>query len=41
LHLKREEIDIISRHAINDICMLTNPVMPTFEEVKEFIERNV
>jgi alcohol dehydrogenase class IV len=41
LHLKVEEIDIISRHAINDPCMLTNPVMPTFEEVKEFIERNV
>lgn len=40
LQLKEPEIDIISRHAINDPCMLTNPVMPTLEEVKGFIERN-
>ncbi len=41
LQLKEGEIDIISRHAVNDPCMLTNPVMPTLEEVKEFIERNI
>ncbi|MGC8482308.1 MAG: iron-containing alcohol dehydrogenase [Thermodesulfobium sp.] len=41
LQLKKGEIDIISRHAVNDPCMLTNPVIPTLEEVKEFIERNI
>ncbi|AEE14926.1 Alcohol dehydrogenase [Thermodesulfobium narugense DSM 14796] len=41
LDLKEEEIDIIAKHAVNDPCILTNPVMPTIEEVKEIIERNI
>ncbi|AWB10625.1 Alcohol dehydrogenase, class IV [Thermodesulfobium acidiphilum] len=41
LQIKESEIDIIAKHAVNDPCMLTNPVMPTFEEVKEFIARNI
>lgn len=37
LGVKEEDLDILATNALDDACLITNPIQPTKEEVKEII----